>query len=60
MTDLSRIHVPTAEELAEMEAQKQAQAESMNLQLSHNHFDNLLAEANGDDIVEAQFTLQNK
>ena len=56
MTDLSRIHVPTAEELAEMEAQKQAQAESMNLQLSHNDFDNLLAEANGDDIVEAQFT----
>src|SRR5690606_35581935 len=54
VTDLSRIHVPTAEELAEMEAQKQAQAESMNLQLSHNDFDNLLAEANGNDVIDAQ------
>jgi Preprotein translocase subunit SecA (ATPase, RNA helicase) len=56
VTDLSRIHVPTAEELAEMEAQKQAQAESMNLQLSHNDFDNLLAEANGNDVIDAQYT----
>ncbi len=39
--DLSRIHVPTPEELAEMEAQQQAQAEAMRLQLSHSEFDGL-------------------
>src|SRR5690606_19864688 len=44
VTDLSRIHVPTPEELAEMEAQQQAQAEAMRLQLSHEEFDGLLTE----------------
>ncbi len=44
VTDLSRVHVPTAEELAEMEAQKQAQAEAMKLNLSHADFDGLLAD----------------
>lgn len=44
VTDLSRVHVPTAEELAEMEAQKQAQAEGMQLNLSHADFDGLLAD----------------
>ena len=44
VTDLSRVHVPTAEELAEMEAQKQAQAEAMQLNLSHADFDGLLAD----------------
>ena len=44
VTDLSRIHIPTPEELAEMEAQQQAQAEAMRLQLSHSEFDNLLAD----------------
>ncbi|MQW92830.1 preprotein translocase subunit SecA [Acinetobacter wanghuae] len=39
--DLSRIHVPTPEELLEMEAQQQAQAEAMRLQLSHSEFDGL-------------------
>ena len=43
VTDLSRIHVPTPEELAQMEAQQQAQAEAMRLQLSHQEFDGLLA-----------------
>ena len=55
VTDLSRVHVPTAEELAEMEAQKQAQADAMQLNLSHAEFDSLLA----DDLsaeVDAQFT----
>ena len=53
VTDLSRVHVPTAEELAEMEAQKQAQADAMHLNLSHAEFDGLLA----DDVteVDAQF-----
>ncbi|OTG66944.1 preprotein translocase subunit SecA [Acinetobacter sp. ANC 4470] len=41
ITDLSRVHVPTAEELAEMEAQKQAQAEAMKLNLSHAEVDGL-------------------
>ncbi len=31
VTDLSRVHIPTPEELAEMEAQQQQQAESMKL-----------------------------
>jgi preprotein translocase subunit SecA len=44
VTDLSRVHVPTAEELAEMEAQKQAQAEAMQLNLSHADFDGLLVD----------------
>ena len=35
VTDLSRVHVPTAEELAALEAQQQAQAEAMKLNLSH-------------------------
>jgi len=51
--DLSRIHVPTAEELAEMEAQQQAQAEAMRIQLSHQEFDSLLEDG------EEDHTLQN-
>lgn len=35
VTDLSRVHVPTAEELAALEAQQLAQAEEMKLNLSH-------------------------
>lgn len=56
ITDLSRVHVPTAEELAEMEAQKQAQAESMQLNLSHADFDGLAIE-NNDNLLsdESQF-----
>ncbi|ALH95248.1 preprotein translocase subunit SecA [Acinetobacter equi] len=37
--DLSRVHVPTAEELAELEAQKQAQAQAMQFNLSHQSLD---------------------
>ena len=46
ITDLSRVHVPTAEELAEMEAQKQAQADAMHLNLSHADFDSQLLTEN--------------
>ena len=53
VTDLSRVHVPTAEELAEMEAQQQAQAEAMRIQLSHQEFDSLLEGG------EEDHTLQN-
>ncbi|CAM4370851.1 preprotein translocase subunit SecA [Acinetobacter pragensis] len=56
VTDISRIHVPTAEELAEMEAQKQAQADAMHLNLSHAEFDGLLAEDASAAEVDAQFT----
>ena len=41
VTDLSRVHVPTAEELAEMEAQQQRQAESMHLSFEHDDVDGL-------------------
>ncbi len=44
VTDLSRVHVPTAEELAEMEAQQQAQAESMQLNFAHDEVDGLTGE----------------
>ena len=44
VTDLSRVHVPTPEELAAMEAQQQAQAEAMQLNLSHADVDGLTGE----------------
>ena len=42
--DLSRVHVPTAEELAELEAQQQRQAESMRLSFEHDDVDGLTGE----------------
>ena len=42
--DLSLVRLPTPEELAEMEAQQQAQAESMHLSLSHAEVDGLTGE----------------
>ncbi|MCU4578172.1 preprotein translocase subunit SecA [Acinetobacter courvalinii] len=44
VTDLSRVHVPTAEELAELEAQQQRQAESMHLSFEHDDVDGLTGE----------------
>lgn len=44
VTDLSRVHVPTPEELAAMEAQQQAQVEAMQLNLSHADVDGLTGE----------------
>ena len=44
VTDLSRVHVPTAEELAELEAQQQRQAEAMQLSFEHNEVDGLTGE----------------
>jgi len=44
VTDLSRVHVPTAEELAELEAQQQRQAESMRLSFEHDEVDGLTGE----------------
>lgn len=44
VTDLSRVHVPTAEELAELEAQQQQQAEAMQLSFAHDDVDGLTGE----------------
>lgn len=44
VTDLSLVRLPTPEELAEMEAQQQAQAEAMQLSLSHAEVDGLTGE----------------
>ncbi len=42
--DLARIHLPTPEELAEMEARQQREAESMHLSFQHNEVDGLTGE----------------
>ncbi|WP_436872393.1 preprotein translocase subunit SecA [Acinetobacter haemolyticus] len=52
VTDLSRVHVPTAEELAEMEAQQQRQAESMRLSFEHNEVDGLTGEVTSSEEAE--------
>ena len=49
--DLSRVHVPTAEELAALEAQQQAQAEAMKLNLSHSEIPDF-----DFDVSDAEFT----
>ena len=41
VTDLSRVHIPTPEELAELEAQQQQQAEAMRLSFEHDEVDGL-------------------
>ena len=50
VTDLSRVHVPTAEELAEMEAQQQAQADAMQLSFAHDEVDGLTGEVTSTQI----------
>ncbi|MBJ9954434.1 MULTISPECIES: preprotein translocase subunit SecA [unclassified Acinetobacter] len=54
VTDISRVHIPTPEELAEMEAQQQAQADAMRLNFAHEDVDGLSASINH-DVVDAQF-----
>lgn len=51
--DLSRMHVPTTEELAEMEAQQQRDAESMRLQFQHSEVDGLTGEMSQDPELHA-------
>ncbi len=51
--DLSRMHVPTAEELAEMEAQQQRDAEAMRLQFQHSEVDGLTGEESQDPALHA-------
>lgn len=52
VTDLSRVHVPTAEELAELEAQQQRQAESMRLSFEHDDVDGLTGEVTVSEEIE--------
>ncbi|WP_436660214.1 preprotein translocase subunit SecA [Acinetobacter sp. P1(2025)] len=52
VTDLSRVHVPTAEELAELEAQQQRQAESMRLSFEHDDVDGLTGEVTASEEPE--------
>ncbi|OTG89849.1 preprotein translocase subunit SecA [Acinetobacter sp. ANC 3832] len=58
VTDLSRVHVPTAEELAEMEAQQQAQADAMHLSFAHDDVDGLTGEVTSHQI-ESENDLSN-
>ena len=57
VTDLSLIRIPTPEEIAEMEARQQQQAESMTFNLSHAEIDGLTGDmrVTDDHEVEAQF-----
>ena len=52
VTDLSRVHVPTAEELAELEAQQQRQAESMRLSFEHDDVDGLTGEVTSSEELD--------
>jgi preprotein translocase subunit SecA len=54
VTDISRVHIPTPEELAEMEAQQQAQADAMRLNFAHDEVDGLSGNVTN-DIADAQF-----
>ncbi|KJV37795.1 preprotein translocase subunit SecA [Acinetobacter brisouii] len=60
VTDLSLVHVPTPEELAEMEVRQQQQADSMRLSFEHDNVDGLtgatLMDGNEED-VESEFSL---
>ncbi|QOW47108.1 MULTISPECIES: preprotein translocase subunit SecA [Acinetobacter] len=57
VTDLSRVHIPTAEELAEMEAQQQAQAEAMRLNFAHDDVDGLTGVVNTNVQTEDELNL---
>jgi preprotein translocase subunit SecA len=46
--DLSRVHLPTAEELAELEVQQQREAEAMKLSFQHSEIDSLTGEVHQD------------
>jgi preprotein translocase subunit SecA len=50
--DLSRIHIPTAEELAEMEAQQMREAQAMQLQFQHTEVDGITGATHEDPELE--------
>ena len=51
--DLARVHLPTAEELAELEAQQQRDAEAMKLSFQHSEMDGLTGEMHQDPELAA-------
>jgi preprotein translocase subunit SecA len=51
--DLSRMHLPSAEELVEMEAQQQRDAEAMHLSFQHSDVDGLTGEVSEDTDLAA-------
>lgn len=51
--DLARVHLPSAEELAELEAQQQREAESMKLSFQHSEMDGLTGEMHQDPELAA-------
>uniref|UniRef100_UPI0025846300 preprotein translocase subunit SecA n=1 Tax=uncultured Acinetobacter sp. TaxID=165433 RepID=UPI0025846300 len=52
VTDLSRVHIPTPEELAELEAQQQQQADAMRLSFEHDEVDGLTGTVTPHEIEE--------
>lgn len=47
--DLSRVHIPTPEELAELERQRQEQAAAMQMHFEHQEINGLTGEVSADD-----------
>ena len=54
ITDLSQLRIPTAEEMAELEAQQLAQAQAMQLSYEHSELDELNTDAEIDGVVTEQ------
>ncbi|AWT49731.1 preprotein translocase subunit SecA [Psychrobacter sp. YP14] len=52
--DLSRVHIPTREELEAMEAERLAQAERQQMMFEHDEVDSLTGERHSDPDVEAR------
>jgi preprotein translocase subunit SecA len=50
--DLARVHLPTAEELAELEAQQQRDEDAMKLSFQHSEIDSLTGEVHQDPELE--------
>ncbi len=59
VTDLSRVHIPTPEELAELEAQQQQQADAMRLSFEHDEVDGLTGTVTPHEIEEQAPAEQN-
>ena len=57
--DLSRVHIPTAEEIAALEAQQRADAERMQMQFEHNEVANLAGETQPTPRAQNQGTRAN-
>lgn len=57
--DLSRVHIPTAEEIAALEAQQRADAERMQMQFEHNEVANLAGETQPSPRAQNQGTRAN-